>query len=168
MHTEVAKMLRLVDFHYSCLLLIEHINSMPTFFIPRTLGFCWTIIHGSCPRLQKNHYVRSWYFLWSLQYVMLLVYLIIYSIDNLPHLWFVVCPELLIYLLQMEVASPLELCLKHVKHVEALVWYVWIYPLATYFPRHVSYRQQTPLNCRHHFSKLIFFANTCCFGYLKQ
>lgn len=106
MRTEVAKMSRLVDFYYSCLLLIEHINSILASLSPPTVGFCWTIIHGSCPRLQKNHYIRSWYFLWNLQYVTLLVYLIIYSVDNLTHLCFIVCHELLIYCCRWKWCSP--------------------------------------------------------------
>lgn len=39
MRTEVAKMSRLVDFYYSCLLLIKHINSMLAFFIPLNCRF---------------------------------------------------------------------------------------------------------------------------------
>jgi len=41
MRTEVAKMSRLVDFYYSCLLLIEHINSILAFFIPANCRFLW-------------------------------------------------------------------------------------------------------------------------------
>jgi hypothetical protein len=31
---------------------------------------CWIVVHGSCPRMQKNCYIWDWCSLWNLQYVL--------------------------------------------------------------------------------------------------